>query len=417
MNHTEPAALPKAIALSASLPFMLGSVGLAASYGASFFLVDLVRAGGHAVTLAGAVVSTGTVATIATSLVAGRIAEKVGIMTMIVISAAVLALSMLCLSLVNHFVLLAYAGGLLMGIGWSTFYILAPLQVIRHVSGAARIKYLTLVSGLQMLGIGLAAPIGRWAAGWLGSYAEVYLLFALACGLALVLLKISQVQLRDALQIQLPASALNVERALSVLRTPAIFPILMIGLGACIFAGLSTYQLTYAASRHLVPDIFFLTFTATTVTLRFAIAPMIGKFPLYRFAATLFCLTALGLATFYLNTDSNQMYLVAAFIFACGYGLSYSTLNSMVIDLAEQYAVPLSISSQVFTLSYFIGIFGFPYFAGQLIQRFGFDKLLLVMISLVILNGLLLGLLAFQRRRSSPLIASANLALPPWVRA
>lgn len=286
MNYTEAAALPKTIALSASLPFMLGSVCLAASYGASFCLVDLVRAGGHPVTLAGAAVSTGTIATIATSLVAGRIAEKVGIMTMIVMSAAVLAASMLCLSLVNHVVLLAYVGGLLMGVGWSMFYILAPLQIIKHVSGTARIKYLTLVSGSQMLGIGLAAPIGRWLAGWLQSYSEVYLLFALSCGLALILLKFSEVQLRGAAQIKLPASALNVERATSVLRTPALFPILMIGLGASIFAGLSTYQSTYAALHRLTPDVFFLTFTVTTVALRFAIAPMISKFPLYRFTAS-----------------------------------------------------------------------------------------------------------------------------------
>ena len=320
-------------------------------------------------------------------------------MTMIVMSAGVLATSMLCLSLVNHFILLAYAGGLLMGIGWSMFYILAPLQIIQHVSGTARIKYLTLVSGSQMLGIGLAAPIGRWAAGWLRSYSEVYLLFALACGLALILLKLSEARLRDTSRIELPASALTIERAISVLRTPAVYPILMIGLGASIFAGLSTYQSTYAASHRLAPDVFFLTFTVTTVALRFAIAPMISKFPLYRFAATLFLLTALGLAVFYLNAGSPQMYLVATLIFACGYGLSYATLNSMVIDLAEQYAVPLSISSQVFTLSYFIGIFGFPYFAGQVIQGFGFDTLLLVMIGLVILNGLLLGLLSIRGRK------------------
>lgn len=134
--------------------------------------------------------------------------------------------------------------------------------------------------------------------------------------------------------------------------------------------------------------------------LRFAIAPMISKFPLYRFAAMLFLLTALGLAVFYLNGGSSKMYLVAAFIFACGYGLSYATLNSMVIDLAEQYGVPLLISSQAFTLSYFIGIFGFPYFAGQVIQRSGFDTLLLVMIGLVALNGLLLGLLVIRGRKS-----------------
>lgn len=150
--------LPTAVSLEVSLPFMLGSASLAASYGSSFFLVEALRSIGQSATTAGAVISTGTIATILSSLVAGRIADLLGLMRTITFAAAMNAAAMICFASASILPLFAYIGGLLLGIGWSVFYILAPLQVMCHVQADARIKYLTLLSGSQMLGIGLAAP-------------------------------------------------------------------------------------------------------------------------------------------------------------------------------------------------------------------------------------------------------------------
>src|SRR5207249_4336538 len=104
---------------------------------------------------------------------------------------------------------------------------------------------------------------------------------------------------------------------------------LMMGLAACTFAGLSTFQSLYAQSRGLSADAFFLTFTVTTVALRFSVASLIGKLSLGRLALALFVVTLLGIALLTFNTGSLGLYVAATILFATGYGLTYSTLNAM----------------------------------------------------------------------------------------
>ncbi|WP_342723655.1 MFS transporter [Bradyrhizobium sp. B097] len=382
--------LPNAVSSEVSIPFMLGSISLAASYGSSFFLVDALRSIGQSATTAGAVISTGTVATILCSLVAGRIADVLGMMRTITLAAAMMAIAMSCFASASILTLFAYIGGLFLGVGWSVFYILAPLQVLCHVRADARLKYLTLLSGSQMLGIGLAAPLARAIAEVAGSYIAVYAFFAVACLVGTTLLAFAGGALAQAPRIKMPTVRLTFEGVLGILKSNTRYPIIMIGVGACVFAGLSTFQALYAASRAQSPDTFFLVFTLTAVFLRFAVAPVIGKFRLERVAALLIVCTIAGLVILFVNAGNTATYILGTTMFALGYGLSYSTLNSMVVHIAGNDGTSLAIASQVFTLSYFIGLFGFPYIAAEIVKAGSFDYLLMSMIMLIVANGVLL---------------------------
>ncbi|WP_375784729.1 MFS transporter [Bradyrhizobium sp. Pha-3] len=388
--------LPNAVSLEASIPFMLGSISLAASYGSSFFLVDALRSVGQSATTAGAVISTGTIATILCSLVAGRIADILGMMRTITLAAAMMAMAMICFASASILPLFAYIGGLFLGGGWSVFYILAPLQVLCHVRADARLKYLTLLSGSQMLGIGLAPPLARTIAEVAGSYIAVYVSFAAACLVGTTLLEFAGGALAQAPRIRMSTVRLTFAGVLGTLRSNTRYPIIMIGVGACVFAGLSTFQGLYAASRAQSPDTFFLVFTLTAVFLRFAVAPVIGKCRLERVAAFLIVCTLAGLVILFVNTGSTATYILGTTMFALGYGLSYSTLNSMVVHIAGIDGTSLAIASQVFTLSYFIGLFGFPYIAAQVVKAGGFDHLLMSTIMLIVANGVLLTIQVFS---------------------
>ncbi|MFB9263028.1 MFS transporter [Bradyrhizobium erythrophlei] len=391
--------LPNAVSLEVSIPFMLGSISLAASYGSSFFLVDALRSIGQSAATAGAVISTGTIATILCSLVAGRIADLLGMMRTITFAAAMMAIAMVCFASAWTVPIFAYIGGLFLGIGWSVFYILAPLPVLCHVRAEARIKYLTLLSGSQMLGIGLAAPLARAVAEVAGSYIAVYALFAAACIVGTMFLEFAGRALAQAPQIKMPTARLTVEGVLGVFKSNTRYPIIMIGVGACVFAGLSTFQTLYATSRAQSPDTFFLVFTLTAVFLRFAVATIIGKVRLERAIAFLIVCTIAGLFILFMNVGSTAIYILGTAMFALGYGLSYSTLNSMVIYIAGIDRTSLAISSQVFTLSYFVGLFGFPYIAGQIVKAGGVDYLLLSAMMLIVANGVLLAIQVFSTSR------------------
>jgi len=298
------AALPVKIPGRAFVPFVVAGTVLAGAYGTTFLLADHLRALGHTASSAGAVVSVGTVATIASALVAGRLAERVGLMLMLAMSALTLAAAMICFALIGTHMEIAYLGGLLLGIGWSVFYILAPVEVIHHVQPAARIKYLTLLSGAQMFGLGSAPLIGRAVEAQVGSLAPLYVGFAATCAAAALIMIIAQRALRDQPQLPMTAMALTGALVTQIVRARTALPVAMIGLAACVFAGLSTFQTLYADSRGLSPATFFLVFTLTTVGLRFSVAPLIGRVALGRLVLAVFVATLAALVLLRANEGS-----------------------------------------------------------------------------------------------------------------
>ncbi|WP_246102329.1 MFS transporter [Methylobacterium terricola] len=353
------------------------------AYGSSFLLPDALRAVGHPAATAGHVVSIGTVATLVGSLAAGRLAERTGILPLIIASATIMAAAMACFAMIGTGgLVLAYAGGLFLGLGWAIVYVLAPVQLIHCLRPSVRLEALTLLSGSQMLGIGLSAPLGRAVASHVGAPAGAYACYAAFCAVAAALCLAIRPRMAAQPQLPLRAVALSGASILSILRAPTIAPVLMIGVAACTFAGLSMFQGLYAASRGTTPDIFFLAFTITTVVLRFSVASLLGKLPLPRLALALFGATFLGIGLLSLNESSRITYSVATVLFATGYGLTYSTLNAMVVSLAAARGLSIPVASQVFTLGYFVGLFGFPSLAGTVIAADGIDAALLVMMGL-----------------------------------
>lgn len=382
--------LPTSLSAATFIPFLFASIMLAAAYGSSFLLSEHLRHCGLDSSVAGAVISTGILTMIVSSLLAGWIAQRIGLMLTIVVAAVVMSLSMLAFSFAAIDPVVTFIGGLLLGLGWSAFYILAPLQIIHHLRPAARIKYLTFLSGGQMAGLGLATPVGHFIAGRFGSYTVVYAGLACICLVAAVVFFIAQKRMEFTSIPHTTATGLTPELVAEVLRNVTRLPIIMIGLAACVFSALSNFQAAYAEAQHLSPDLFFVTFTLTTIICRFTLAHSIGRFPVRRLAFVLFSATLLALVIFVFNRGSAILYIIGTIIFAVGYGLSYSTLNGMAVNLAGERSLSASVSSQVFTIAYFVGLFGFPYVAGLLITHGGVNLMIAVIIAVVVINLLML---------------------------
>jgi MFS family permease len=388
---TDAGRLPASIPSRAFVPLLLAGTGLAGAYGTSFLLADHLRELGHQASMAGAIISAGTIATVVCALFAGRVAARIGLMTTITVAALVLAAAMTCFGLIGTHVAFAYAGGLLLGIGWSVFYVLSPVQVIQRLRPPDRIKYLTLLSGAQMLGLGLAPLIGRALQRPFGTLDGVYFAFAAICGVAAALLLVSRRAFGQQHNLaDMPVVGLTRELAGQVMSARTALPIAMIGLAACVFAGLSTFQTLYADSRGFSPELFFAVFTATTVCLRFSLAALIGRVSPNRLVLVLFVATLAAVLLFRAEHHSVVLYALATVIFATGYGLTYSTLNSMVVNMAGDVRLSVPVASQVFTLAYFIGLFGFPYVGGMIIQSSGVNAALTVMAGIIVLNICLL---------------------------
>ncbi|MDR0214631.1 MAG: MFS transporter [Comamonas sp.] len=369
------------------VPYLLAAIALAMAYGSSFLLADALPAAGLAPSSAGTVVGAGVIATLVGAAFAGRWAERMGILPLIAGSCVLMTAAMVCFALIPQAGMpIAVIGGLLLGIGWAIFYMMAPIQVVQSLRPSARLEALTLLSGSQMLGMGFSAPLGHWLSRHSGGMTVVFAIYAAACVLAGGLVLLTRQRLARYPQLALKAVALSLPAIVTVLKARTVLPVLLMGIAACTFTGLSTFQSLYGQSRGLSPDLFFITFTVTTVVLRFTIAPWIGRLPLGRLAMGLFMLTLCSIALLIINRSSAALYIAATVLFAAGYGLTYATLNAMVVNLAEAIHISVPVASQVFTLGYFTGAFGFPYVAGTLIAHSGINLALFIMLALVVLN-------------------------------
>ncbi len=366
---------------------LVTSVLLATCYGSTFMLADYLRLQGLEPTQAGSVISSGVIVTLICALFAGKLAERIGLIASLAIASVLMGLAMLSFSTAGKFFGVIYVGGILLGAGWAIFYILAPLIVINSVSSTARIKYLTYLSGAQMIGLGLSTPVGNLLVTYGANHQTIYIYLAiLAIICPLLLIKISCIEKN----ISKSTHRLTLSKTIQVFTKSTLSPVMMILLLACIFSGLATFQSLYADTRGFDSSTFFIVFTFVTVILRFGVASQLVKLPIYNLAIGLIILIVLSLMLLLFNKTNPILYIVSSVIFAIGYGLSYSTLNAIVVNTAEEHSLSTSSASQIFTLCYFVGIFGFPFIAGILI-KIGTINSMLLMAILIALAALFIG--------------------------
>jgi MFS family permease len=94
--------------------------------------------------------------------------------------------------------------------------------------------------------------------------------------------------------------------------------------------------------------------------------------------------------------ESSFSYVLAAVMLGIGYGLTYSVINGLAANEAPNGTTAQSLL--LFSLSYFIGVFGFPLLAGKIIVEQGMHTLLLTVLAVASLNWLItVGRLIWRR--------------------
>ena len=88
----------------------------------------------------------------------------------------------------------------------------------------------------------------------------------------------------------------------------------------------------------------------------------------------------------YAGVQDALSYLLAAALLGVGYGLNYSVINGLAANEAPTGYTPQALL--LFSLGYFIGVFGFPLLAGTLIVQGGPHALLLSVLCVALLNWL-----------------------------
>ena len=98
--------------------------------------------------------------------------------------------------------------------------------------------------------------------------------------------------------------------------------------------------------------------------------------------------------------DDGLSYVLAAVMLGVGYGLTYSVINGLAANEAPNGTTAQSLL--LFSLSYFIGVFGFPLLAGKIIVEQGMATLLYTLLAVAGLNWLItVGRLIWRRLSST----------------
>ncbi|HEV8034156.1 MAG TPA: MFS transporter, partial [Yoonia sp.] len=169
--------------------------------------------------------------------------------------------------------------------------------------------------------------------------------------------------------------------------SPARLPVAMVCLGASVFAGMANFQTVFADARGLDYAQFFLTYTTTVVVGRMILARYKGGENTYRTIAVLQYIMGASVVLFIFSGASLPAYLLVAFLFGLGYGMSYPLLVSMAVQDADDGLGAQTL--QLFALTYFIGIFGFPLIAGWMIVEVGTTALLILTALLAMIEATL----------------------------
>jgi MFS family permease len=355
--------------------FCIASFLLSISYGSTFLLALLATSFGGSESNAGQVFAVAMISTLATVLGSGHVMQRLGAARSIALGAFCLVIASLGFALVPGLGMALMAYGLILGVGWGLFYTVGPIMVVGMVEPARRTHCFALLSGSMLTGIG-TGPLAGKLAGYFGLPIQTAF-FCAAASAALGGLYFWQLGARrfDSNQRAGSRVQISLASAWGVLRSRSAFSILMVGLGGAIFGGMGSFQTSYAASLGLDYSLFFIGFMGAAISCRLLIAGWVVKRNPLATSAVLTTLMLISITGFDKWVHDSLSYGLTAALLGVGYGLNYSVING----LAANEAPPLLTAQALllFSLSYFIGVFGFPFFAGQLITSIGVHGMLL----------------------------------------
>lgn len=376
--------------------FCLASYLLSLAYGITFLLAMLLSAHGGTESDAGTIISAAMLSTFFAVVFAGHLTDRFGAPRTIAAGALLLAAACVGFACVPDYGAAVLAFGLLLGLGWGVFYTLGPIVVALLVEPAQRVKYFALLSGSMMTGIGTGPLLGRVAQGLGYPLAAA---FAVAAGASL-LGGLLFLLLGPKIKGQGPVTVCKItpRAAALVLRSKAVFAIVMVGLGGAIFGGLSSFQTSYAALNQLDYSLFFLGFMTAAISCRLLVAGFIVKRDPYLMSCLLTALIVVSVLMLMFFVSSALTYLLAAVVLGVGYGLTYSVINGLAANEAPTGYTPQALV--LFSMGYFVGVFGFPWLAGRVIVSYGMTASLWIILLIALGNwAITLGRLVWRRSR------------------
>ncbi|GAA6193705.1 MFS transporter [Phaeobacter sp. NW0010-22] len=378
--------------------FYLASFLQAGAYGLTFMLPRLFEGFGANEKIVGVMLFLTTISTLITVYYAGHLSDRFGRVRTLGVACLAIATALAAYGLADGIGGLLIFASVALGAGWGLTYALSPIVLTRLVTSDERVRYFAILSVALMAGFGLSPVMASMMESAELTVNDAFFLTAVLCGVAgmIFFVIISAVRMHSAANGPELRSSLSLPAVAAIIGSRARLPVIMVCLGASVFAGMNNFQTVFADQRGLNYADYFLAYTLTVVLFRVALARFKGGANPYLTIAAL-QYVMFGSVVLFLGIGGNlPMYLVVAFLFGIGYGVSYPILAAMAANDADPALLPQTL--QFFALSYFIGIFGFPLVAGWMIVEMGSSALLMLVAALAGIEATMAGLRGLQNR-------------------
>ena len=362
--------------------FYIASFLQAGAYGLTFMLPRLFETFGANEKVVGLMLFVTTIATLITVYFAGHLSDRFGRVRTLGTACLSIAAALTAYGLADSVGALLIFASVAIGFGWGLTYALSPIVLTRLVKTDERVRYFAILSVALMAGFGLSPVMASIMKKAGMTVNDAFFVTAALCASAGVIFFTLIVPVRAHSEASGPEvrSSLSLAGVAEIMRSRARLPAIMVCLGASVFAGMNNFQTVFADERGLDYADYFLAYTITVVLFRVVLARFKGGRNPYMTIAALQYVMFGSVVLFLGIGGSVPMYLVVAFLFGIGYGVSYPILAAMAANDAEPDILPQTL--QFFALSYFIGIFGFPLVAGWMIVEMGSSALLVLVAAL-----------------------------------
>jgi len=381
--------MPKSVTLSL---YFFAAFVQAGTYGLTFLLPKLFASFGADEKDVGAMLIVTTIATLLSVYYSGHLADKFGRVVTLGLAGYSIAIGLLAFGWAQSVGLPLVLASIFLGVGWGLFYTLTPVVLTRITAQDERVRYFALLSVFIMAGFGLSPVMASEMENAGFSVSHAFYAMAGLCvfsGTLFLLLAPPIRSLSNKAGTE-PRSGLTLASVGRIFTSRARLPVIMVFIGASVFAGMNNFQTVFADAQSLRYSDYFLTYTITVIVCRILLVGFKGGTAPYATISGLQFIMCASVVLFMFVNGNQLTYIMTAVLFGIGYGASYPVLVAMAANDAKSDLVPQTL--QLFALTYFIGIFGFPLIAGWMIVEFGTFSLLVFVAILAAIEATMAGM-------------------------
>ena len=385
----------RGVSFPAVVSLLLGTLGISTAYGMILLLPLYMRELGGNEASFGVVLSSAAIPAVLCIGLLIRYPEAMRPHAVVGIAIAVYAVGAAGASVVNGNWTPLVGIGVLLGTAWAVVYTATPMVMSEMVTDEGRATYFGYLTGTQQVGIGAGPVAARFLVetdlGFRGTFlaASVVCFFAVVLTVAVGLLtsdaRVQRSAEQDATTGDKEAGVSFGEAGRLIMRSEAVFSLVMILLFACLFTSLTQFQTTFAAARELDYSVFYVAYTAAVIASRFGLAPLVSRFETRLMIAASVSVMALSVAAFLVVGSNTLLYGMASAFVGLGYGLALPSVQAQAVNVSEEAVRPrvLPLAGLLFQAA----ILGFPLIAGWIIASFGYPALFTVLVTFVLVQA------------------------------